>query len=145
MAPRTAAASATVRVCGPTVSWECEMGMTPARLTRPTVGLIPTTPFAVAGQTIEPSRDVLGVRVELDDRVERRIDALDAREVRLHERARGEVALRHRRLELDDGRLLKVELAFVIVVRRGGRGADEGCQGGNRRGSAGQAQEVAAS
>ena len=58
MAPRTAAASATVRVCGPTVSWECEMGMTPARLTRPTVGLIPTTPFAVAGQTIEPSVSV---------------------------------------------------------------------------------------
>src|SRR3989449_11690212 len=58
MTPRTAAASATVRACGPTVSCECEMGMTPARLTRPTVGLIPTTPFAVAGQTIEPSVSV---------------------------------------------------------------------------------------
>ena len=94
---------------------------------------------------VERPRDVLGVRVELDDRVERRIDALDAREVRLHERARGEVALRHRRLELGDGRLLEIELAFVIVVRRGGRGADEGGQGGDRRGSAGEAQQVAAS
>src|SRR5438128_3580756 len=58
MAPRTAAASATVSACGPTVSWECEMGITPPRLTRPTAGLIPTTPFAVAGQTIEPSVSV---------------------------------------------------------------------------------------
>ena len=28
--------------------------MTPARLVRPTVGLIPTTPLALAGETIEP-------------------------------------------------------------------------------------------
>src|SRR5229473_7294846 len=50
-----AAASATVRPCGPTVSCVCEMGTTPARLVRPTVGLMPTTPFALAGQTILPS------------------------------------------------------------------------------------------
>src|SRR5258708_1130596 len=31
------------------------MGTTPARLVRPTVGLMPTTPFALAGQTILPS------------------------------------------------------------------------------------------
>src|SRR6478752_9002235 len=49
-----AAASATVRPCGPTVSCVCEIGTTPARLVSPTVGLIPTTPFALAGQTIEP-------------------------------------------------------------------------------------------
>src|SRR5689334_1081240 len=50
-----AAASATVLPCGPTVSCVCEMGTTPARLVRPTVGLMPTTPFALAGQTMLPS------------------------------------------------------------------------------------------
>src|SRR3989442_4325270 len=54
----TAAASATVRACGPTVSWLCEIGTTPARLVSPTVGLIPTTPFSFAGHTIEPSVSV---------------------------------------------------------------------------------------
>ncbi len=54
----TAAASATVRPSGPTVSWLLEIGMTPARLVRPTVGLMPTTPFAAAGSTIEPSVSV---------------------------------------------------------------------------------------
>src|SRR3954466_418332 len=49
------AASATVRACGPTVSWMCEMGTTPARLVRPTVGLIATTPLAFPGQTMLPS------------------------------------------------------------------------------------------
>src|SRR6478752_8512587 len=34
------------------------MGMIPARLTRPTVGLIPTTPLAEAGHTMEPSVSV---------------------------------------------------------------------------------------
>src|SRR5215212_1876640 len=54
MALRTAAASATVRASGPIVSWVCEIGMTPARLVSPTVGLLPTTPLALAGETIEP-------------------------------------------------------------------------------------------
>src|SRR5229473_8175393 len=54
IAPSTAAPSATVRVCGPMVSCTCEMGTTPARLVRPTVGLIPTTPFTFAGQTMLP-------------------------------------------------------------------------------------------
>ena len=40
------------------MSCVCEMGMTPARLTRPTVGLIPTTPLAFAGQTMLPSVSV---------------------------------------------------------------------------------------
>src|SRR5439155_13478710 len=31
------------------------MGTTPARLVRPTVGLVPTTPLALAGQTMLPS------------------------------------------------------------------------------------------
>src|SRR4051812_37448320 len=53
-----AAASATVRACGPTVSCVCEIGTTPARLVRPTVGLMPTTPFAFAGQTMLPSVSV---------------------------------------------------------------------------------------
>src|SRR5712671_8154804 len=50
-----AAASATVRPWGPTVSCVCEMGTTPARLVSPTVGLMPTTPLAFAGQTMLPS------------------------------------------------------------------------------------------
>src|SRR5437868_7830352 len=33
----------------------CEMGTTPARLVRPTVGLIAATPFAFPGQTMLPS------------------------------------------------------------------------------------------
>src|SRR5579884_3158833 len=49
------AGSATVRPCGPTVSWLCEIGTTPPRLVNPTVGLIPTTPFTFAGHTMLPS------------------------------------------------------------------------------------------
>src|SRR5215831_21414422 len=51
----TAAASATVRPCGPIVSCVCEIGTTPARLVSPTVGLIAATPFALPGQTMLPS------------------------------------------------------------------------------------------
>src|SRR5579862_2382698 len=40
------------------VSWVCEMGTTPARLVRPTVGLMPTTPLACAGQMMDPSVSV---------------------------------------------------------------------------------------
>src|SRR3954468_17102391 len=54
MALKTAAASATLRASGPIVSWVWEIGMTPARLVSPTVGLIPTTPLALAGETIDP-------------------------------------------------------------------------------------------
>ena len=57
-AVRSAAASATVRAIGPAVSCVREIGMMPARLTSPTVGLIPTMPLFVAGQTIEPSVSV---------------------------------------------------------------------------------------
>src|ERR1700741_5676666 len=52
------AASATVRPCGPTVSCVCEIGTTPARLVRPTVGLMATTPFALPGHTMLPSVSV---------------------------------------------------------------------------------------
>src|SRR5215469_17482885 len=52
---RVVAASATVRAWGPTVSCVWEIGTTPPRLTRPTVGLIPTTPLTFAGQTMLPS------------------------------------------------------------------------------------------
>src|SRR5216683_8448744 len=58
MALSAAAASATVRPCGPTVSCVCEMGTTPARLVSPTVGLMPTTPLAFAGHTMLPSVSV---------------------------------------------------------------------------------------
>src|SRR5215831_4369577 len=54
----TAAASATVRPCGPIVSWLCEIGITPARLVRPTVGLMPTTQLLLDGDMIEPSVSV---------------------------------------------------------------------------------------
>ena len=43
-----------IRPSGPIVSWVCEIGITPALLVNPTVGLIPTTPLALAGETIEP-------------------------------------------------------------------------------------------
>src|SRR5215471_21102543 len=56
--PSAIAASATVRPWGPTVSCVCEMGTTPARLVRPTVGLMPTTPLALPGQTMLPSVSV---------------------------------------------------------------------------------------
>src|ERR1700720_2992433 len=56
--PRATAASATVRPCGPNVSWVWEMGTMPARLVRPTVGFKPTTPLALAGQTMLPSVSV---------------------------------------------------------------------------------------
>ena len=52
------AASATVRAMGPAVSWLWLIGMIPARLTRPSVGLIPTMPLICDGQMIEPSVSV---------------------------------------------------------------------------------------
>src|SRR5712692_2437653 len=58
MTVRAAAASATERPCGPTVSCVWEMGTTPPRLVRPTVGLMPTTLLTFAGQTMLPSVSV---------------------------------------------------------------------------------------
>jgi hypothetical protein len=37
------------------VSWAAEIGTISRRLTRPSVGLMPTTPHALAGHTIDPS------------------------------------------------------------------------------------------
>src|SRR5436305_15305950 len=56
--PRRIAASRTVRAIGPEVSWLCAIGMMPARLTRPSVGLIPTKPDADDGQTTDASVSV---------------------------------------------------------------------------------------
>src|SRR5215467_16071244 len=53
-----AAASATVRHIGPAVSWLCAIGITPARETNPSVGLMPTIPHVADGQMIEPSVSV---------------------------------------------------------------------------------------
>src|SRR5690606_22623250 len=50
----TAAMSATVRAIGPGESSVHITGITPTRLTSPTVGFSPTTPQAAAGQVIEP-------------------------------------------------------------------------------------------
>ncbi|KAL0907545.1 hypothetical protein M5K25_021960 [Dendrobium thyrsiflorum] len=55
MTSSTATASATVRPIGPIVSCLGEIGITPARLVSPTVGLMPTTEFFAAGQRIDPS------------------------------------------------------------------------------------------
>ena len=43
---------------GPAVSWTGDSGTIPVRLTRPAVGLTPTTPQALDGETIEPSVSV---------------------------------------------------------------------------------------
>ena len=58
MTLRITAASRTVRVMGPGVSWVWLIGTTPARDTRPTVGLNPTRPFTDEGHEIEPSVSV---------------------------------------------------------------------------------------
>ncbi len=47
-----------MRHIGPAPSWLCEIGTIPRRLTNPTVGLIPTKPFAEDGHTIDPSVSV---------------------------------------------------------------------------------------
>src|SRR5207244_12988752 len=57
-APRSTAASVTLRAIGPAVSWLPLIGTTPARLHNPSVGLIPTSPLAPDGQTTEPSVSV---------------------------------------------------------------------------------------
>src|SRR5260370_39397963 len=56
--PSIMAASVTVRVIGPAVSWLAAIGTTPCRLIRPTVGLIPTTELALAGLRMEPDVSV---------------------------------------------------------------------------------------
>src|SRR5439155_23855970 len=58
MAPSRMAASRTLRAIGPAVSCECEIGMMPARLTSPTVGLIPTRLHTADGHRIDPSVSV---------------------------------------------------------------------------------------
>src|SRR5215207_11506333 len=58
MAPSTVAASATVRAMGPVTSWLWAIGITPDRLVRPRVGLIPTRLLCEDGQTIDPSVSV---------------------------------------------------------------------------------------
>jgi hypothetical protein len=47
------AASVTVRAIGPISSWVRLFGMTPARLTSPRVGRMPTRLFAEAGERID--------------------------------------------------------------------------------------------
>src|ERR1700710_2850863 len=52
--PSSSAQSSTVRASGPTVSSDCDSGIAPARLIRPTVVLRPVTPQKCAGIRIEP-------------------------------------------------------------------------------------------
>src|ERR1041385_3255146 len=54
MAPSTKATSVTLRPIGPGVSNDAARGMTPARLTRPTVGLTPTRELASLGPRMLP-------------------------------------------------------------------------------------------
>src|SRR3954453_7211243 len=56
--PRSAAASRTLAVIGPAVSWLWLIGTTCVRLTRPTVGFKPTMPLIAAGHVIDPSVSV---------------------------------------------------------------------------------------
>ena len=56
--PSRMAASVTVRAIGPGVSWSAVIGMTPYRLTRPTVGLMPTSMFWLDGLRIDPDVSV---------------------------------------------------------------------------------------
>ena len=53
-----AAASRTVLVIGPGVSWLWLIGTTCVRLTSPSVGLRPTSPLIEAGQITDPSVSV---------------------------------------------------------------------------------------
>src|SRR5213593_5035431 len=52
------AASATHFAIGPALSWSAVIGITPYRLTRPTVGLIPASIVAFDGVRIEPEVSV---------------------------------------------------------------------------------------
>jgi hypothetical protein len=51
---KSRAQSPTLRASTPMQSSECDSGMVPYRLTRPSVGLMPTTPQAAAGRRTEP-------------------------------------------------------------------------------------------
>src|SRR5712664_2705753 len=52
--PSSNAQSSAVRASGPTVSSDCDNGIAPARLMRPTVVFNPVTPQKCAGIRIEP-------------------------------------------------------------------------------------------
>src|SRR5262249_11014692 len=52
--PNMIAALATSLAIGPAVSWSAEIGMTPQRLIRPVVGLIPASIVAFDGLRIDP-------------------------------------------------------------------------------------------
>src|SRR5438876_5967691 len=110
--------------------------MTPDRLTRPSVGLIPTMPQHVDGETIEPSVSVPiataqrlaatatpepeldpdGVRSRVGVRFEHRaqgrslaVQLIDPLEIGGHERARGVLARLEARLQRGNGDLLELE------------------------------------
>src|SRR3954469_5084882 len=57
-APRRTAASVMLRAIGPAVCCSGEIGTIPLRLHSPRGGLMPASPFAPDGQTIEPSVSV---------------------------------------------------------------------------------------
>src|SRR5881628_4082505 len=58
MAVRSSAASRTLAVIGPAVSWLWLIGTMCVRLTSPTVGFSPTIPLIAEGQVTDPSVSV---------------------------------------------------------------------------------------
>src|SRR5215813_4414236 len=58
MTPSRIAASVTLRVIGPAVSWSAVIGMTPHRLTRPTVGFTAASIVWFDGPRIDPDVSV---------------------------------------------------------------------------------------
>src|SRR5262245_21308724 len=58
MMPSKIAASVTVRVIGPAVSWLWAIGIIPSGETKPMLGFIPTHRLLPDGQTIDPSVSV---------------------------------------------------------------------------------------
>src|ERR1700733_2672851 len=52
--PSSKAQSSALRASGPTVSSDCDNGIAPARLIRPTVVFNPVTPQKCAGNRLEP-------------------------------------------------------------------------------------------
>ena len=58
IAASNAPASRTLRANGPAVSKLAAIGMMPRASTTPSVGLMPTTPLTLAGETMDPSVSV---------------------------------------------------------------------------------------
>src|SRR5437899_2079612 len=120
MTSSTAAASATVRVSGPAMSCVRAAGMIPLRLTSPRVGRSPTGSEAGA-RPVETVGLFERARVDEQKGVQLRpclVVAGDAIQVMLRERARGQRAGGHRRLELREARFFDPKRRAFAPRRR---------------------------